>query len=80
MAEVADEAADDAISVADEVASLVADEQPERARAVTAAKPAAVSTERWDIIYSFSCLVRVEHDRGPAALDIRSHYRHDWQL
>jgi hypothetical protein len=49
-AEVADEATDDAFSVADEAASLVADEQPERAMAVTAAKPAAVSTERWNII------------------------------
>jgi hypothetical protein len=45
------EVADDAFSVADVAASLVADEQPVSARAVAAARPAAVRTERCKLMW-----------------------------
>jgi hypothetical protein len=57
MAEVADSATDEAFSVADDADSLVAVEQPESDKAAMAARPAAVNTERWEIIYWFSCLI-----------------------
>jgi hypothetical protein len=50
MAEVADSATEEALSVADDADSLVAVEQPESVMAAIAARPAAVSTERWEII------------------------------